>query len=254
MNVIERKLDVILSGDDDVANKILQMCEDLNIDEMVSLNPQLLNELKDRLATNKMEEDVWDSLLSIMSPDELSEDILNYLIQNRISLTRLCHMQLQDKWLIKLISCDEAPLYTLAKRYYLSDKYSLLDFLQFYNQYLLNKSDVCLHLLDIYGNADKRGLLIFLCSKNEDFEHKKMLQWHRVADQVRGLTNSTDIKSIYKEYQNVSIVLAEIASNYFTSEEILLELLSAKGIKYANTIRKNSEETLKLKRIVEQKV
>ena len=111
-----------------------------------------------------------------------------------------------------------------------------------------------MHLLDIYGNADKRRLLIFLCSKNEDFEHKEILQWHQVADQVRGLTNSTDIKSIYMEYQNVGIVLTEIASNYFTSEEILLELLSAKGIKYASKIRKNSEETLKLKRIVEQKV
>ena len=174
MNVIERKLNVILSGGDDIANEVLQMCEDLNIDEMISLNPQLLNELKDRLATNKMEEDVWDNLLSIMSPDELSEDVLNYLIQNRISLSRLCHMQLQDKWLIKLISYDEAPLYTLAKRYYLSDKYSLLDFLQFYNQYLSNKSDVCFHLLDIYGNVDKRGLLIFLCTKNEEFEHREM--------------------------------------------------------------------------------
>ena len=254
MNVIECRLNEILSVNDDIANEILKMCEDLNTGEMIFLNPQLLKELRERLAMNKMEEDVWDSLLSIMSPNALSEDVLNYLIQNRISLTRLCHMQLQDKWLAKLISCDEAPLYTLAKRFYLSDKYSLLDFLQFYNKYLWNKSDVCLHLLDMYENVDKRGLLIFLCSKNEKFEHKEMLQWHQVADQVRGLTNSTDIKSIYNEYQNVGIVLTEIASNYFTSEEILLKLLSVKEIKCANKIRKRSEETLKLKRIAEQKV
>lgn len=254
MNVIENRLNVILSRDDDIATGILQMCEGLNTDETISLSTQLQNELRDRLATNKLEEDVWDSLLSIMSPNELSENVLNYLIENRISLPILCHMQLQDKWLTKLLSFDEAPLYTLAKRYYLLDQYSLLDFLQFYNQYLWNKSDLCLHFLDIYGNVDKRGLLIFLCSKNEEFDHKEMLQWHQIADQIHGLTNSTDIKAIYKEYQNVGIVLTEIASNYFTSEEILLELLSVKGIKYANKIRKNSEETLKLKRIVEKKV
>ena len=254
MKEIERRISGILSEYDDIAPEILQLCNDFSTDEMFSLNPQLQNELKDRLSTNKMEEDVWDSLLSILPPNELSEDVINYLVQNQIALSRLCHMQLQDKWLMKLISYDEAPLYTLARRYYLLDEYSPMVFLQFYNQYLRNKNDVCLHLLDIYKNADKQGLLIFLCSKNENFENKEMLQWYQVANQVRGFTNSTDIETIYKEYQNVGIILTEIASNYYTSEEILLELLSAKGIKYASSIRKKSEENLKLRRIIGQKV
>ena len=188
-----------------------------------------------------------------MKPDELSEDVLRYLIQNRISLMTLCHMQLHDKWLIKLTAYDEAPVYTLAERYYLSDKYSSLDFFNFYNQYLRNRDDVSLHLLDVYGKVDKRGLLIFLCSNNKEFEGTERLQWYRVADQVQGITNSTDIKSIYKEYQTVGVVLAEIANNYFTPREILLELLSVKGILYANKIRKNSDKTLKLKQLAEQK-
>ena len=107
-------------------------------------------------------------------------------------------------------------------------------------------------MLDIYGKADKRGLLIFLCSNNKNFEYKEKLQWYRVADQVRGITNSTDIKSIYKEYRNVGIVLIEIASNYFTPDESLLKLLSVKGILYANKIRKNSEKTLKMKQMVKK--
>lgn len=252
MNVMESKLNEILSKAGDVAAEILQMCEDFTTDEMISLNFQLQNELRIRLATNKLEEDVWDRLLSIMSPNELSEDVLNYLIRNHISLPMLCHMQLKDKWLMKLMAYDDAPVYTLARRYYLSDKYSSEDFLQFYNQCLRNKDDISLHLLDVYSQADKRGLLIFLCSNNKDFEHKERLQWYRVADQVRGITNSADITSIYKEYRNVGIVLTEIASNYFTPEEILLELLSVKGILYANKIRKNSEKTLKLKQLAEE--
>ena len=183
-----------------------------------------------------------------MVPEEISEDVLAYLIQNNISSLALCHMQLQDKWLKKLVVFDDAPLYTLAKRYYLLEKYSPLDFLQFYNQYLRNRDDVSMHLLDLYKTADKRGLLIFLCSNNTNFENAEMLKWHQVADQVRVLTNSEEITTIYKAYQNIGIVLTEIAGNYFSSEDILLELLSIKGITHANKIRKASENTLKLKR------
>ena len=249
MNVMESKLNEILSKAGDVAAEILQMCEDFTTDEMISLNFQLQNELRIRLATNKLEEDVWDRLLSIMSPNELSEDVLNYLIRNHISLPMLCHMQLKDKWLMKLMAYDDAPVYTLAERYYLSDEYSPEDFLQFYNQCLRNKEDISLHLLDIYGHAKKRGLLIFLCSNHKDFAYKEKLQWHRVADQVLKMTNSEDIQAVYEKYRKIGVVLIEIANNYFTPKEILLELVSVKGILYANKIRKNSEKTFKLKQM-----
>ena len=252
MNVMESKLNEILSKAGDVSAEILQMCEDFTTDEMISLNFQLQNELRIRLATNKLEEEVWDRLLSIMSPNELSEDVLNYLIRNHISLPMLCHMQLKDKWLMKLMAYDDAPVYTLAERYYLSDEYSPEDFLQFYNQCLRNKEDISLHLLDIYGHAKKRGLLIFLCSNHKDFAYKEKLQWHRVADQVLKMTNSEDIQAVYEKYRKIGVVLIEIANNYFTPKEILLELVSVKGILYANKIRKNSEKTLKLKQMAEQ--
>ncbi len=254
MNVIENRLIGILSGYDDIALEIIQICEDFCGNKKVALNAELQNELMIRLSTNKLEEEVWDKLLSILSPDDLEERVLNYLIQNNISLLTLCHMQLQDKWLLKLIAYDDAPLYTLAKRYYLSDKYSPHEFLQFYNQYLYSIHDITLYLLDLFVNADKRGLLIFLCSNNKEFEYKERLQWHKVADQVKGLTDSNAIASVYKEYPNVGTILNEIANNYFTSEEILLELSSIKGINSAREIRKNSLNTLAMKQIAEQKV
>lgn len=252
MNTAECRLDEILSKDGDIAAEILQMCEDFDIDETVSLNSELQSELRKRLEANPLEESVWDYLLSIMNPYELSEDVFNYLIKNSISLLTLCHMQLRDEWLMKLTAYDEAPVYTLAARYYLSDKYSSLDFLNFYNQYLRGRDNVSFYLLDVYGKADKHGLLIFLCSNNEKFEDAEKLHWYKIADRVKTITSGTEIKSIYKEYQRVGIILSEISNNYFTPAEILLELLSAKGISNAKEIRKNSEKTLKLKRLAEQ--
>lgn len=253
MNVIEIEISILLSGNGDIAAEILQMIEERRTNDNITLCPQIQNELMNRLAGNRFEEDVWDRLLSIMSPNELSEGLLNYLIQNQISLLRLCHLPLQDKWLMKLIDYDDAPLYTLAKRFYLSDQYSPLEFLQFYKQYLHSKNDISLHLLDVYRNAVKRRLLLFLCLNDKEFEDKEKLQWYQIADQVRGVSNSKDITCIYKEYLNVGIVMTEIASNYFTSEEILLELSSAKGIQHASEIRKLSKNTLRLKRIAELK-
>ena len=251
MNTAERRLTEILSKDGDIADEILEMCEDFDAGETISLNCGLQNDLRKRLAANALEESAWDYLLTIVNPDELSEDVFRYLVQNRISLLTLCHMQLRDEWLLKLTAYDEAPVYTLAKRYYLSDEYSDLDFLKFYNQYLRGRDDVSLHLLDVYGKTDKRGLLIFLCSNNENFEDTEKLQWYRAADYVQGLTNGEEIRSIYKEYQTVGLVLAEIANNYFTPNEILSELLSVKGVSYANKIRKKSEKTLMLKQLAE---
>jgi hypothetical protein len=253
MNTAESRLNEILSKDGDITTEVFKMCEDFDESETVSLNSELQNKLKNRLITNPSQEYIWDYLLSIMNPCELSEDVFRYLIKNRISLLTLCHMQLPDEWLTELIEYDDAPVYTLAERYYLSDKYSSLDFLKFYNQYLQGRDEVSLHLLDFYGKSDKRGLLISLCSNNEKFEDTEKLQWHRVADRVKGLTSSEEIRSIYKEYKTVGVILFEIASNYFTPKEILLELVSVKGILYANKIRKNSEKTLKLKQLTEQK-
>ena len=88
MNTAERRLTEILSKDGDIANEILEMCEDFNTGEMISLNFALQSELIKCLEKNPLEEDVWDYLLSIMTPDELSEDVFLYLIQNRISLAQ----------------------------------------------------------------------------------------------------------------------------------------------------------------------
>lgn len=250
--MFENRITNILSSDDDVAINIIQVCKNVNENGGVLLAVEIQERIMNRLLANSLEEEVWDMLLSVIDPKGLSEKVLNYLIQNNISLLRLCHMQLQDKWLIKLLEYDEAPLYTLSKRFYLSKEYSSIDFLEFYNHYLFNKSDLSLYLLELFEDSDKRSLLLFLCLINEEFKYREYLEWHQVSDRVRCSTYSEEIVDIYNAYRNNGIVLSKIATNYFTPNEILLELLSVKGIKYASQIRRSSEKTLKLKQSIKQ--
>ena len=244
MNEIELRLTEILSTEKDIALCIIRVCENLSGDDRISLSLQLQTELITRLYKCELEEEVWDSLLSVVSPNALSEDVFNYLIQNNISIITLCHMDLQDDWLIKLSVFDNAPLYTLATRYYTLDKYSLQDFRWLYDHILISNNDIVVHLLDIFGNTSKRSLLISLCSDTKDFEYKEFLEWHRVADQVRDITDGKTISSIYVKYSKAGTVLNEIAKNYNTPEEILMELSSIKGIKDSRKIRNNSLNTL----------
>ena len=243
-----------MSADGDIAAEILQLCDGLPAGEAISLNPRLQNELLTRLAENKLEEEVWDTLLPMLSPDEIADAVFDHLLQNKLSLLTLCHMPLQDEWLLKLTAYDDAPLHTLAKRYYLSDAYSASDFARFYDRYLRSREDIALHLLDIYGNVCKRSLLIRLCSENSAFAYKEELLWHSVADRVRSLTDSTEIAPLYREYRNAGTVLAAIAANSFTPEEILRELQNVKGIANAKKVRKNAANTLQQKRIAAQKM
>ena len=138
--MIESRLAELLSRDDDIATEVLHLCDELHTTENISLNSQLQEHLQIRLMKHEFEEDVWNRLLLIISPDMLSENVINYLVQNKISLLTLSHIELQNKWLEKLIAYDDTPLYTLARRYYLSDQSSSFDFLQFYHQYLHNRN------------------------------------------------------------------------------------------------------------------
>ena len=250
MNPFEEKIIVFLSEKADFPGNLLKLLENLSVTEEISINSQIQDELRNRLKATIMEEEIWDTLLPILPPNELSEDLLKYLITNNIATVTLAHLQLPDKWLLKLAIYDDAPLYTLAKRYYLSKEYTSLDFLHFYKQHLQSKSDIVLYLLDAYPKAEKRSLLIFTCTNDRHFEKQEAVQWHQEADRVQGLTASNELSSVYQKHPNNGIILKQMAANYFTPDEILLELTAIKGIPYASEIRKISSNTLTVKRVV----
>ena len=56
-----------------------------------------------------LEEKIFDIPIS-----EFTDEILEYLIDNKIAITELSHIELPEKWLVKLIKYDSMPLYRLA--------------------------------------------------------------------------------------------------------------------------------------------
>lgn len=250
MDDFEKKINALLAMDSDIAIEILDAIERYCGEDSVSLRSETLNKMTLRLAGNAHEEEIWDNILSVIPVDEIPNELIEYLIKKDISLLSLCHLPLEDKWLMKLMDYDDAPLYTLAKRYYLSDKYSMLDFSKFYQQYMRSNSSVSTHLLELYGNTDKRSLLIFLCQNNKEFKDKEKLEWNIVADQVKVSAESDNIADVYQKYKNVGVIMLAIAGNLFSPDNILAELSLVKGVSYATEIRKTSKETLKLRKTI----
>lgn len=246
MNEIENTLHALLSESGDIGQKLLQICHALNREEKVYINSGLQEELCTRLSGHEYEEEAWNELLAILLPNELSENVFNYLFRSKISLIMLCHMPLRSELLKQLIRFDDAPLFLLAQRYYTNET-SAEDFTSFYYQYLHDRDDVSLYLLDICGRTDKRALLIRLCHEKATFLDQEKLNWHQVADSVREMTNSQEIVELYRKYQNIGIVLVEISANCSTPSELLSELSVVKGIPHAREIRNNSMHALKSK-------
>lgn len=253
MNELENKIEQILSYSGDVSHLLLQTCNLADKNKKTTLNCKIQATLRTRLSESENEEDVWNELLDLIFPDDLSDETFAYLLKREMCIMTLCHMPLRDEFLSKLTKYDDAPVYLLAQRYYLSSEYSLEQFAWFYHRYLSDREDISLHLLDIYGYTEKRNLLIYLCSRKTSFARKNELCLHMIADKIRVLTDSKEISELYHEHENDGLILAEIASNYNTSEEILKILSEVKNVRQANIIRKRSQTTLMTKKICEKK-
>ena len=64
---------------------------------------EFFNKVITHFRGSENEDDVWDQLLSMLSPNNIPDEVLEYLIEKKIALMQLCHMDLSDKWLEKFI-------------------------------------------------------------------------------------------------------------------------------------------------------
>ena len=200
------------------------------------------------LFKNSEEEDLWDLLLNHMDCSCLSDDVIQYLFQNKIALISLCHLPLKDKWLKKLIPFDEEALIQLSERFYLSDSYSDFSFAEFYCRYL-SKSESCIRLLlDHYDNSPKRELLLYLCKSDPGFQ--QFICPYVIADSVSKCADPDKIRKIFNECQQNPIILMKIANNYFSPEDVLSELTKTKNCASASSIRQLSKHTMEIKTMV----
>ncbi len=247
----ENKLSELLEKDVDFCKEVIDLiyssvCEINDI----TLPYDIQHRIMAKLIGSNYEKEAWEAILSVLSSSEVSDDIVEYLIKNKIALTDLCHMNLKNKWLSKLIPYDDAPVYTMASRYYLSEDYSPNDFIEFYNLHLHKYDYISIHLLELYKNAPNRELLKYLCFNNNNFSKKEALNQQIIADKLLSETDEKEIYNIYNTYSDIGDILLSIAKNYFTPKDILKELCSVKNVKYASEIRQLSKENLKIQESV----
>ena len=247
MTSVDNEIVKIIAGGD-IAIGLLKFLDGFETGEELFISCQIQNELIACLADDEYEEEIWNQLLSIMPVKTISDKLIQHCIRSKIALVAICHMPLDDKWLLELTDYDDAPIYTLSKRYYLLDKYSDFDFVKFYNKVLFCKHEILQYLLEKYRGANRRKLLIFLCLSDERIEDKSQVKYHQVADWIRTLSDSRMISSAYEKYCMSGIVMREIADNYYTPNEILNKLSVIKEISFANEIRKKSKNTLQIKK------
>ena len=245
-NIVNELLETDGSNEDFILNKM----ESLENTDKKEILPEVFYQLIIRLDSHPKREEIWNWLFSYLMLEKIPNEMMEYFIKNKIAIMQLCHMELQDKWLKKLAVYDDAPIYTLAKRIFLGNNYSDLDFVDFYQQYLDDKGDISIYLLDTFEDAKKRNLLLYLCLQNDKFEYQTKLEWYSIAEQLKNMTNEEQITEMYKKYQDVAVILLSIAGNLFASDEILLELSTLKGLKGANEIRKRSIKVLRLKKCI----
>ena len=167
-----------------------------------------------------------------------------------MALVTLCHMELSNERLVKLMKYDDAPIYKLSERYFVSNNYSDKDFILFYNKHLSDKEDISLFLLEFFTNSSKWDLLMYLCYENSNFINKKILEEYSVARKIQSEISSDMIMLIYEKYQESSIVLLSLAKNLFSPNFILNKLSTIKLVNNAKEIRKNSLITLRIKSMV----
>lgn len=187
-----------------------------------------------------LEEKIFDIPIS-----EFTDEILEYLIDNKIAITELSHIELPEKWLVKLIKYDSMPLYRLAYKYYIDDNFSKKKFAEFFRRYLKDSPDIVSTLLDLSEGRLKRRELIELCIESNNNCIRKYGESYYLADYVKNLNDPIKILMCYRENSDNSIIVKEVAKNIFTPSELLIILEQIKKVKDAKSIRILAKENLR---------
>lgn len=218
------------------------------INDGLSLDNKLLLDIISKLHERKERDYFWENLLHYLPQQYLSQNVFDYLLENKIGLITLAHMDLDDKQLKKLVTYAEEALFTLAKRYYSKKEYSPANFAIFLYEY---NNDVLLDQLRSLQPDDsiKEQILYYFYSKNEKQRSKinKLIE-----SKCLEITNdSFAIERAYKCAE--SIYNVALSRNIFTPIDILDSLKNISGIENASIIRRNSRDTLVFKKYLDGK-
>jgi len=184
--------------------------------------------------------------LPFIKVDCLTDDLLEYLITQKIAVDTLAHLSLPDKYLWMLTQYAEEALITLGKRYFISDNYSVEEFSSLLKQapstYWLWSSLLFVTTNNVY----KRKTLIKSLFLLTDFADLKENVIEEITEGILSRTSRIDV--IIKHYAiDKPRLLRGIAQNRFTPKDILIELSHVENVKFAKQIRQMSSDNLKTK-------
>ncbi len=203
--------------------------------------------LASSIVEDEKKDDMWDIILDYVDERIVDDRIFNYLYDNNISLDSLSHLNLEDKFLLKLSDRYDEAFVTLAKRYYNESKYSVLDFLN-----LLKKCKFENTFMTLFSNEQgitPKGLIIHEVIRKSKLYSKELKDISERVFFAKQLFCTDNIELILsaaslKDY----ILLVSISQNINTPVCILNELSNISKIKFASIIRQNSLATLKIKK------
>lgn len=218
----------------------------LHSQDICILNENLINTVKEKLKGTELEERFWSECLFYIHKDSLNDELIDYLITNRISILKLGHLLLPDKFLLRIANQVDEAVLTLGKRYYTDKNYSSYDFAELLKNFKDNEW-LWRSLVNMDSECDeKRRVLLKSLFSITDFKELKRLVVEQQIEKHLAKTKST--KQIEKYYRtNNFCYIRAIAENPITPIYILNELVNIKNVKYANQIRTLASKNLSMK-------
>lgn len=216
-----------------------QNCDQITVDAL------LLNNVILAMDHNFLKEDFWESLIPHLSSGSFDDRSLSYFYQNQLASIPLCHKQLSDKWLIKYSAFDDEPLFTLADRYRHEDC-SKSKFVHFIEAYVVERINLYEYMVGTYPYGEKWKLVIAWGAKSCNSAIRKIANDHLACFILSNTHDTEKIKEAYENHKTDGMWLLSIAENPVTPLNILQEMTSVSGIKFAQRIRNISSEMIKL--------
>jgi hypothetical protein len=187
----------------------------------------------------KIEDSFWSNTLCFLDNDWFPETIFNYLYENKLALTTMCHLPLRDEFLWKLVNTEEEAILTLGTRYYTLEKYSIDAFERFLLRFkTCNWLWRCL-ISTTTSDTKKKKLFRRLLFNNTKFHDYKVLIIEKTIEERLKKTHCIKLINKYYKLNNCRYYVG-IAQNPNTPINILEELLQLKNVKYAKLIREFS--------------
>lgn len=189
-------------------------------------------------------------MIAALPEEYFTDEVLNFLVQNKTELVTLSHFQFSDKWLLKLYDadsyCDEA-LFTVGKRHLSAG--SEENFRQLIDDYvsenlygfLLKQAKV----IGTYNDEIVGKFRVLVSAVKKYFSETLLVVLAEQIDNYLRLLFVQDISKVEKAFaEGFPLNLLAVSQNPVCPNDILIYLSTISGIKYARRIRENSRKRL----------